>query len=91
MRKILISIYVLAFIAVAAGSGTYFWQTRSEYLQQKEIARVTQERLIVAESRLREQQRILERLEKDPTFVETAIRRRLGYVKPDELIFRFEQ
>jgi cell division protein FtsB len=27
----------------------------------------------------------------DPAFVETVIRRRLGYAKPDEFIFRFEQ
>jgi cell division protein DivIC len=46
---------------------------------------------LVAEARLREQQKTLERLENDPAFVETLIRRRLGYVKPNELIFRFEK
>ena len=91
MRQFLIGIYVLVFVAIAAGSTTFFWQTRSEYLRQKEIARVTQERLLVAEARLQEQQKTLQRLENDPKFVETLVRRRLGYVKPDELIFRFEK
>ena len=91
MRQFLIGIYVLGFVAIAAGSTTFFWQTRSEYLRQNEVARVTQERLLVAEARLREQQKTLERLENDPAFVETLIRRRRGYVKPNELIFRFEK
>jgi cell division protein DivIC len=91
MRQILIGIYAMVFVAIAVGSTTFFWQTRSEYLRQKEIARVTNERLLVTEARLSEQQKILQRLETDPAFVETLIRRRLGYVKPDELIFRFEK
>ena len=42
MRQFLIGIYVLGFVAIAAGSTTFFWQTRSEYLRQNEVARVTQ-------------------------------------------------
>ncbi|AWI08661.1 hypothetical protein CKA38_04780 [Ereboglobus luteus] len=41
--------------------------------------------------KLRESQRILDRLSKDPEFVEMIIRRRLGYAKPGEVIYNFEE
>ena len=91
MRRLLIAVYALVLIALAAGSATFCLQTHAEYLRQQEVARVTNERLVVAQSRLDDQQRMLVRLENDPGFVEMVIRRRLGYVKPNELIFRFEK
>ena len=47
-------------------------------------------RLAEAEAKLREQEKILERLRNDPVYVEKVIRRRLGYAKPEEFIYRFE-
>ena len=84
-------IYVLVFVVLAVGSGTFFWQTKIEFDRLKEIERVTQERLLVAEQRLQDQQEMLRRLKEDPAYVEMVIRRRLGYAKPDELIFRFDE
>ncbi|HRJ48846.1 MAG TPA: septum formation initiator family protein, partial [Opitutaceae bacterium] len=48
------------------------------------------QRLAEAQQRLKEHEIILERLRTDPAYVEMVIRRRLGYVKPDEVVFRFE-
>ena len=33
----------------------------------------------------------VERLRTDPAFVEMKIRQRLGYARPDEFIFRFDE
>lgn len=44
-----------------------------------------------ANEKLVESQRFLERLRNDPEFVEMFIRRRLGYAKPGELIYNFEE
>jgi cell division protein FtsB len=41
--------------------------------------------------KLNEQEKILQRLRTDPDYVEMVIRRRLGYAKPDEYIFRFAE
>lgn len=90
MRRLLLTLYSLVFVVLAAGTVTFFWQTRAEYQRLREIERVTAERLRVAEARLVEQQEMLQRLQNDPAFIEMVIRRRLGYAKPDELIFRFE-
>jgi cell division protein FtsB len=91
VRRLIISFYVLLFVGVAAASAGFLWQTRAEYLRMREVEAQSRARLALAEERLREQRRTLERMRNDPAFVETVIRRRLGYAKPDEFIFRFEQ
>ena len=90
MRRLIIAVYFLLFLTLAAGSGIFFWQTRNEYDRLLEIERKGKQRLAEAEQKLREQEKVLERLRSDPAYVEMVIRRRLGYAKPDEYIFRFE-
>lgn len=90
MRRLRLTIYLLVFSALSVGSLTFGWQTWREYQRLQEMARVMGERLDVAEQRLSDQQEQLRRLQEDPAYVELVIRRRLGYAKPDELIFRFD-
>lgn len=90
MHRLLRIVYVVVFVALAVGSGTFFWQTKVEYDRLKEVERITQERFLVAEQQLADQKEMLRRLREDPDYVEMVIRRRLGYAKPDELIFRFD-
>ena len=49
------------------------------------------QRLTEAQERLRQQERVLERLRSDPEYVDKVIRKKLGYAKPDEFIYRFEE
>ncbi len=91
LRRIIVTFYLLLFLSVGAGSTVFFWQTRQEYNQLKSIEAATQRRLNEAQDRLSEQERTLQRLRNDPAYVEMIIRRRLGFAKPDEFIFRFEQ
>ncbi|MCF3650978.1 FtsB family cell division protein [Synoicihabitans lomoniglobus] len=90
MKRLVTIVLALVFVAMAAGSTTFFLQTKAEYDQRLETERLTAERLRIAETRLREQEEMLQRLRTDPTYVELIIRRRLGYAKPNELVFRFE-
>lgn len=90
MRRLIIAFYLLLFLTLAAGSGVFFWQTRREYDRLLAIERKSKQRLAEAEQKLQEQEKVLERLRSDPAYVEMVIRRRLGYAKPDEYIFRFE-
>jgi len=84
-------VYSLVFAVLAVASVTFGWQTWREYQRLQEVARVMEKRLSVAQQRLEDQQEQLRRLESDSAYVEMVIRRRLGYAKPDELIFRFEE
>lgn len=90
-RQIIIAFYLLLFVSVSVGSAMFFWRTRQEYNQLRQVELATQRRLAETEERLREQERVLQRLRTDPAYVEMKIRQRLGYARPDEFIFRFEQ
>ena len=90
LRRLIITVYLLLFMSLAAGSGVFFWQTRQEYQRLALQEQRSRTRLAEAQQKLEEQKRILQRLQTDPAYVEMVIRRRLGYAKPDEMIFRFE-
>jgi Septum formation initiator len=90
LRRLVIALYLIVFLAIGAASGVYFLQAREEYNRLRRIEAENRRRLAEVEARLREQEKILERLRSDPVYVEKVIRRRLGYARPDEFIFRFE-
>jgi cell division protein FtsB len=90
LRRIIVSVYLLLFLIVGAASGVYFLEAREEYNRLRQQEASSRRRLVEAEAKLREQEKILERLRHDPVYVEKVIRRRLGYAKPEEFIFRFE-
>lgn len=89
IRRLIVTFYLLLFMSVVAGSAVFFWQTRQEYNQLLHAERATRQRLNEAQHRLKEQERELQRLRSDPAYVETIIRRRLGYARPDEFVYRF--
>ena len=90
VRQIIIVFYLMLFLSVGAGSAAFFWKTRQEYNQLRQVELAAQRRLAEAEERLREQDQVLKRLRTDPAYVEMKIRQRLGYARPEEFIFRFE-
>jgi cell division protein DivIC len=90
LRRIILTLYLLLFVAGGVAASLYFWEAREEYLQLRQVEATSRRRLAEVEAKLQEQEKILERLRNDPVYVEKVIRRRLGYAKPDEFIFRFE-
>lgn len=90
LRRLIISLYLVLFLGAGATSGYFLWQAREEYSRLRRLEADTRRRLAEAEARLKEQERILDRLRNDPEYVERVIRRRLNYAKPDEYIFRFK-
>ncbi|MFT3870523.1 MAG: septum formation initiator family protein [Nibricoccus sp.] len=89
-RRLIIVFYLLLFLCLAIGSGVFFLQTRRQYQQLLKNEAESRQLLAEAQLKLREQEKILDRLRNDPAFVELVIRRQLGYAKPEEMIFRFE-
>ncbi|MCW5550494.1 MAG: septum formation initiator family protein [Opitutaceae bacterium] len=90
MRRFFVTLYVVLFAGAVVTSGVFLWQAYQEFTRLKQLEEASRRRLVEAQQRLKEHETILERLRTDPAFVETVIRRRLGYVKPDEVVFRFE-
>ena len=83
---------LLAGVVVFAGYCFWqLWELRQEYTQLLQYEDKTRDALADQQRILRDNQRQLDRLRTDPAYVDMIIRRRLGYAKPGELIFRFEQ
>jgi len=91
LSKLIQGIFAVLFIAIALWAVTYFVDMHRELkaLQAQEAA--NQKRLAEAETKLKEQERYLDRLKNDPALVEQLIRQKLGYAKGTEFVFRFEE
>lgn len=90
LRRLIIPVYVVLMAAMALAAGSWFLEARAEYRQLKHTEAANRQILADAKARLQEQEVILQRLRTDPSFVEKVIRKRLGFAKPGEVIFRFE-
>jgi cell division protein DivIC len=90
-RQVILSLYLLLFAGLGVTGGILFLDARAEYTRLEQVQALNKIRLSEAQERLRSQEKVLERLRTDPAYVDKVIRKRLGYAKPDEFIFRFEE
>jgi cell division protein FtsB len=91
LRRFLTVLYLAVFAGVSFAAWQYFDNAQKEYRQMKTMEEKNRQRLDEAERELRREEVILQRLRTDPAYVEQQIRLRLGYAKPDDMIFKFEQ
>lgn len=90
LHRLVIAVCALVSLGVITGLAVVLAQTRAEYAQVRQTEAQVRQRLAEVEIKLAEQEVVLERLRNDPAYLETVIRRRLGYAKPEEFVFRFE-
>ncbi len=90
LHRIFLILLAVLSLGVIGGLVVVLSRTRAEYTRMLQIEAQTRQRLAEIEVRLAEQETVLERLRTDPSYVEMVIRRRLGYAKPEEFIFRFQ-
>jgi len=64
-------------------------QTHREYSNFKARENRIEQKLIQARKEFEQKEAYLTRLLEDPEFMERVVRERLGYSRPDELLFRF--
>jgi cell division protein FtsB len=89
-RHLILSLYVLLFAGLGVAGGYLFLDARHEYSQLVQVEAQNRRRLAEAQERLRNQEKVLDRLRNDPSYVDQVIRKKLGFAKPDEQIYRFE-
>jgi cell division protein DivIC len=89
-NRVITSLYLVLFAGLGLTAAFLFLEARGEYNRLRQIEVASRERLAEKEAQLREQEKILERMRTDPAYVEKVIRRRLGYARPGEVIFRFQ-
>jgi cell division protein DivIC len=89
-RRLIITLYIVLFAGLGVGTGAFLRDALGEYNHLKRAEAESQRRLADAQALLAKQEKILERLRTDPAFVEKVIRKNLGYTKPGDFIYRFE-
>lgn len=89
LRNCILYVYLALILCIGVAGGLFFLDARAEYTRLQAIQVENRRRVAQAETRLKYQEQVLERLRSDPAFVEKIIRRKLGYARPDEFIFRF--
>jgi cell division protein FtsB len=89
-RKFILGLYAVLFGAVALWAASFFVQMERELTTLRWQERAGLQRLAEAEARLQAQEKYLDQLRHDPALVERLIRQKLGYVRSQEYVFRFE-
>ena len=82
--------FVALFLAVAVWAGVFFLQMHRDLSVLRAQEAANQRRLNEAQTKLDAQRKYLDELRHDPEVVEAVIRRKLGYIRGQEFIFRFE-
>ena len=78
------------FAGIALYAGVFFLQMHQELTAQRTQETLNRQRLEAAQARLEAQRKYLDRLQHDPALIETIIRKKLRYARPDEFVFRFD-
>jgi cell division protein FtsB len=71
--------------------GGLLLKTHREFENFKERQNRIESKLIQARNEFVQKEAYLTRLLEDPEFLERVVRERLGYSRPDELLFRFSE
>ena len=83
------------YLLVFAGLGFFFFLILSQNHREMESLRAREaqlERLVeMREKELARKSEYARRLREDPDFLERVIREQLGYIRPGEFLFRFEE
>ena len=90
LRKFILGFYAALFVAVTLLAANFFVEMERELTTLHRQERASLERLAEAEARLQAQEKYLDQLRHDPALVERLIRQKLGYVRSQEFVFRFE-
>lgn len=89
-ERVLFYLLILGLVVSLVGMGSLVLKNYREHLHFKD----RESRMIEQQARLEEkiaaQSEYLERLLNDEIFLEQVVRQRLGYVDPNEVVFRFE-
>jgi cell division protein DivIC len=90
LRKVIVALYIVLVAGLGVTGAVLFKDANDEFNQLKQVEATNRRRLAEERQRLDDQMKVLQRLRSDPEYVDRVIRMKLGYAKPDEYIFRFE-
>ncbi|MBA4135997.1 MAG: septum formation initiator [Opitutus sp.] len=89
-NKVITVGFIVLFLGVGGYAGVFFLEMNRELTQLRAQERGYQRKLAEAQAKLDAQEKYLRQLRSDPQVVEQVIRKKLGYVRAQEFVFRFE-
>lgn len=89
-RRAIAALYAMLLGLFGLGAGMLFLEARAEQDELRGRQARLERELAAAKARLAEQEQFLSRLRTDPVVAERVIRQRLGYGRPGEVVFRFD-
>ncbi|MDP2137957.1 MAG: septum formation initiator family protein [Candidatus Didemnitutus sp.] len=89
-NKIIVTGFIVLFAAVTGWAGLFFLQMNRELTSIRLQEEGNRRKLAEAQVKLVEQEKYLARLRTDPKLLEQVIRKKLGYVRSQEFVFRFD-
>ena len=89
--KLILGFYGVVFAAVMLWALTFFVQMHRDLTALRVQEDANQRRLAEATARLQDQEKYLDQLRHDSALVERLIRQKLGFVRAQEYVFRFEE
>jgi cell division protein FtsB len=90
-HKLITGIFVALFVGVAVWAGTFFLQLHRDLSAVRAQEAANKQQLAELREKLAAQEKYLDQLRHDPAMVENVIRKKLGYVRNEEFVFRFEE
>lgn len=90
-NKVITVGFVVLFVAIGGYAGVFFLEMNRELTLLRAQEAALEKRLADARAKLDVQEKYLNQLRSDPKVVEQIIRRKLGYVRSQEFVFRFEE
>ncbi|MBC7369850.1 MAG: septum formation initiator family protein [Undibacterium sp.] len=91
LRHCILYLYLALIVGIGVAGGLFFLDARAEYTRLTAIQAENKRRVAEAETRLKYQEQVLERMRTDPAYLEKVIRSKLGYTAPNEFKFRFSE
>ncbi|MDR0445026.1 MAG: hypothetical protein LBG98_01935 [Puniceicoccales bacterium] len=89
-RKVVTSIAWGGFFIATGSMGIHLQRTYQEYQHLLQLEQQQLQKLGQSQQLYQQQQAYLQHLLTDEDFFEYVIKRRMGYVRDDEILFRFE-
>jgi cell division protein FtsB len=83
--------FIVAAAAIAICAGLFFLAMNRELAVIRAQAEANTRRLEEAREKLAKQEEYLQLLRRDPELVERVIRKKLGYIRGQEFVFRFDE
>lgn len=90
LEKVVLFLFFSLLVTAVTFLTVLFRQTQREHATIDARQAFYEQRVAEAETKLKEKEDRLRRIHYDPPFIERTIRQRLGYVKPEEILIRFE-